>query len=115
MSTGTRAQLGNGIFEDVLYLAAVTPPTITTGQVNPQNVSVPGVQVGDFISINLITPTSALITIANAYVSGPGIVVVGWTTEGATVSGAAAQQLLMCVLRPENGSMGLAALPQNVL
>lgn len=114
MPTGTRQQLGNAIFEQLTYLAAVTPPaTITTAVITTQTLTVPGVQVGDFLSWNILSPTSTLLSITNMYVSSANVVNIGWSTEGGTVSSAPAQQLLISAVRPENASMGLAALPPN--
>lgn len=116
MPTGTRNQLGNCIFEQLCYLAAVTPPaSVVTAVITPQTLTVQGVQVGDFLGWNILSPTSTLLSIPNMYVSAPNTVIIGWSTEGATVNAAPAQQILLSVLRPENGSMGLAALPANVV
>jgi hypothetical protein len=116
MPAGTRAQLGNLLFEQALYFPALVPPgTITTAVVTPQNVTVIGVLPGDLVSWNLIAPTDVKLSIANMYVSAANTLVIGWSTEGATISGAAAQQILLSVARPENASLGLTALPANVV
>lgn len=116
MPTGTRNQLGNCTFEQVSYLVALTPPaTVTTAVITSQTVTVLGLQVGDFIGWNIIAPTSNLLSITNMYVSAPNTLIIGWSTEGGTVSSAPAQQILLSILRPENASMGLAALPANVV
>lgn len=112
MPGGTRQQLGNELFGQALYFPAFLPPaTITTAVVTSQTVTVSGVQVGDILSWNIVAPTSNLVSIANMYVSAPNTVIIGWSTEGATISNLVAQQLLIEVTRPENASLGLTALP----
>jgi hypothetical protein len=116
MPAGTRNQLSNCIFEQLCYLPAVTPPaSVVTAVITTQTLTVRGLLVGDFVGWNIVSPTSTLLSITNMYVSAPDTLIIGWSTEGATVNSAPAQQILLGVLRPENGSMGLSALPANVL
>jgi hypothetical protein len=112
MPGGTRAQLGNELFGTITYQVSVTPPaTVTTAVITSQTYTLKGVLIGDLLSWNIIAPTSNLLSIANMYVSAPDTVIIGWSTEGGTVSSAAAQQILIEVCRPENASLGLTALP----
>jgi hypothetical protein len=105
---------GNGIFLQCLYLT-VTPPTVTTAVITPQNVTVPGLAVGDIIGLNMTSATSTLILAASGYVSAANTLTLNWTSEGATVSGAAAQTFLVSVIRPENVSDGGVALLPNAI
>ena len=115
MPASSRVQLGNALFEQVCYLPAVTPPaTITSGVITSQNVAVPGAAIGDFVSWNILNALANGISVANGYVSAPGVCTFAWTAEGSTVSGAPAVPFLVCLLRPENASMGLSFLPTNV-
>lgn len=117
MPSNTLAR-GNEIIDSCFGLT-VTPPTITTATGTQQNITVPGLLVGDIISWNLTTTGAnynALITIANCFVSAANTLVITWTTEGATVSGAAAQTVLLEFVRIENfGESGVAGIPTNAL
>jgi hypothetical protein len=105
---------GNALFLQCLYLT-VTPPTVTTAVITPQNVTVPGLVPGDIITVNMTSSTSTLISIAGAYVSANNVLTLSWTSEGATVTGAAAQTLLIGVLRPENVADGGVTLLPNAI
>jgi hypothetical protein len=113
MPTGTRPQIGNAIFEEVMALTITPPASIATLVVTSQNVTVPGLLVNDFISWNLVATANNLVSIANMYVSAVNTLTIGWTTENTTISSLGAQTILVSVLRPENGSLGFAALPPN--
>ncbi len=117
MSFGTTVQRGNELFSQIM-LINTTPGAITTALVNYYPVTIPGVQVGDLVSWNIITlPASTLLTIANAYVSAPNTIQLGWTTEGGTVASPGAQQVLLEIARPENANVlpGLGALPTSLI
>lgn len=114
MAAGTRTQIGNCTFEQAGYIVLTPPATITTAVVTSQTVTMAGLQVGDIISWNLVATANNLVSIANMYVSAVNTLVIGWTSEGATISSLGAQQILFSVLRPENASQGLASLPANV-
>jgi hypothetical protein len=114
MATGTRANIGNLIYDGVMALSITPPTTITTAVVTSQTLTVQGIQVNDFLSWNIIATGNNLVSIANMYASAPNTIVIGWSTEGATISNLVAQQVLIGVSRPENGSLGFAALPANM-
>lgn len=111
MPGGNLSILGNEQFNQALYVTVTPPGTVTTAVITSQNVTLQGVLVGDIVSANILSPTSTLLSIANVYVSAPNVLTIGWSTEGATISGAAAQTLLLEVARPANASLGLTALP----
>lgn len=113
MPTGTRPQIGNVIFDDVLYIPSVTFPTLGAGASGSNTLTVLGVQVGDFLSWNLIAPPAHL-QIDNMYVSAPNIITVLWGTDATGITGATVN-LSLELMRPENASLGLTALPSNVV
>lgn len=115
MTTGTRPQIGNLVYDGVIALTVTPPTTITTAVVTSQTVTVLGLQVNDLISWNIVASLNTLVSIANMYVSAPNTLIIGWSTEGATISNLVAQNILIEVARPENGSLGFAALPPNAL
>jgi hypothetical protein len=116
MPGSSTVQRGNEIFSQLLNLQITPPTTITTAVVTSQSVTVNGVQPGDLLSWNLVATANNLVSIANMYVSAVNTIVIGWTTEGATISNLTAQQILLEVTRPENASVlpNLGALPTAV-
>lgn len=112
MPTGTRAQLGNVIFDDILYMPAVTFPTLAAGASSANTLTIAGVLIGDLLSWNIVIPPLHL-QIDNMYVSAPNVVTILWGTDATGISTATCN-LLVEVMRPENGSLGLTALPNNV-
>lgn len=111
MPGGNLSIQGNEAFNQALYVTITPPATVTTAVITSQNVALSGVLVGDIVSANIVSPTSNLLSIANMYVSAPNVLTIGWSTEGATVSSAAAQTILLEIARPANASLGLTALP----
>jgi hypothetical protein len=111
MPGGTRAQLGNLLFDQAILITVTPPASIVTAVVTYQAVTVMGLLVGDILSWNLLQNTNTLVSIPNMYVSAPNTVQIGWGSEGATIASLGAQQILIEVARPENSSLGLAALP----
>jgi len=115
MPTGTRPQIGNLIFDEALLLTVTPPAAILTSVVTYQAVTFPGCLVGDLVSWNLLQNTNNLVSIPNMYVSAPNTLQIGWGTEGAQINSLATQQILVEVCRPENASLGLTALPSNLV
>lgn len=112
MPGGTRAQLGNELFAQALYLPAVTFPTLTANQSSTNTFTIPGVLPLDLLSWNLQSPP-AHIVLDNAYVSAANTITLLWSTDGTGVTGATVP-ILMEITRPENASLGSAALPTTV-
>lgn len=115
MPGGSRVQIGNEIFSQVLFLTVTPPAAITTAVVTYQNVAVPGLQVGDVVSYNLLQTANTLVSVPSMYVSATNVLTIGWGTEGATINSLAAQQFLIEITRPENAALGLSALPQALV
>jgi hypothetical protein len=116
MPGSSTVQRGNEIFSQLLNLQITPPASIGTGVVTSQTLTVNGVQPGDLLSWNIIATANNLVSIANMYVSAVNTVVIGWTTEGATIASLGVQQVLVEVSRPENASVlpNLGALPTAV-
>ncbi len=112
MPTGTRPQIGNVIFDSICYWPNVTFPTLAANVSTANTYAVAGIQVGDLLSWNIISPPAHL-QVDNMYVSAAGTVTILWGTDSTGITGATTN-LLVEVMRPENGSLGLTALPQNV-
>lgn len=113
MPTGTRQQSGNELGGWALYLPAVTYPTLATNASGSNTFTLPGAQVGDVIGWNMQAPPAHLV-LDNMYVSSANTVTVLWSTDVTGIS-TGTVAVLLDVSRPENASMGLAALPSNLL
>jgi hypothetical protein len=115
MPGSSTLQRGNLIF-DLMIQATITPPaTVTTATTNTTTTTIQGLNVGDLVSWNQLTNPNALLTVANMYVSAANTLTSVWTTEGATVSGAAACSFILEVCRAENYSLsGISSLPTTI-
>jgi hypothetical protein len=112
MPGGTRAQLGNELFAQAIYQVAVTYPTLGANASGTNTLPVAGVLPGDLLSWNLQAPPAHLF-LENAYVSAAGVLTLSWTTDSTGIS-TGSVPIIFEVTRPENASLGLAALPTIV-
>jgi|SRR3974390_237121 len=112
MPTGTRAGLGNETF-DVIINVLCTFPTLGANASGTNTQSVPGTQVGDVYSWNMQSPPAHLV-LDNVYVSAPGTITTLWSSDSTGIS-TSTVTVLFEVIRPENASQGISALPNNVL
>jgi hypothetical protein len=112
MPTGTRDQIGNEIFEQVIYVPSVTYPTLGANASGTNTITILGVQSGDQISWNLQAPP-AHIFLENAYASAINTVTLSWTTDSTGITGAT-MGVTFSITRPENAILGLSFLPTNV-
>lgn len=107
---------GNELFDSIFSLTVTPPATITTATTTSQTYTFSGLAIGDVISWNQTTFASALVTITNMYASAANTLTIIFTTEGATVSGAAAISFLLTITRPENYvDGGLISLPTAIV
>lgn len=114
MPGGTRSQLGNGLFEQILYLPSVAVPNVAANATSSQAVTVPGALPGDLISWNQQGVIAGL-SVDNVYVSAVNTLSFFWSnTTVAAINGSANQPFLICVLRGENTSLGLLQMPNSV-
>lgn len=113
MPGGNRVQLGNELFEQVLYLTGITFPTLGANASSTTAVTVNGVLPLDVVTWNMQAPPAHL-TIDNIYVSAANVLQVQWGTDAAGVTGASNLVVMMTVDRAENASLGSSALPSSV-
>jgi hypothetical protein len=113
MPTGTRAQLGNAIFDMVIYVPSVTYPTIAASLFATNTVTIPGLVVGDVVSFN-VQGLPAHLALENAYVSAANTLTMTWSTDSSGISTGSCA-ILFEIIRPENETLGLSFLPQNLL
>lgn len=109
MPGGNRSQQGNELFGQALYLPAVTYPTLGANASSTNTLTLSGVLPGDLLSWNLQAP-AAHIFLENAYVSAVGVITFSWTTDSTGISTGSVPMIIE-ITRPENASLGLAALP----
>jgi hypothetical protein len=112
MPGGTRAQLGNELFEQVLYLPTVPYPTLAANASSTNTLTVPGVLPLDVITFNMQAPP-AHIFLENAYISAPNTVVITWTTDSAGIS-SGTMAVLITVDRAENAARGISGSPATL-
>ena len=113
MPGGTRSQLGNELFAQILYLPSVTFPTLGANASSTTTVAVTGVLSGDLISWNMQAPPLHLI-LDNIYVSATGVLTILWSSDGTGIA-TSTVAILIDVTRGENTSLGLTALPSSIL
>lgn len=101
MAGGTTIQRGNEQLDQMLYLSAVTVPNVNANSTATQTVTVPGVQVGDFIGWNQQSTVSG-ISVENVYVSAVNTLTFLWSnTTGSNVTSTAAQPFIITVCRAD--------------
>ncbi len=103
---------GNLILDTELYVTITPPATITTATQTQTTTTIPGLVIGDLISWNMLTLPNALISVTNMYVSAANTLTSTWSSEGATVTNAAAQPFLLEVCR--SGTIPYTSLPNGI-
>ena len=112
MPGGTRAQLGNELFAQTLYLPSVTFPTLAANASGTNTATVKGVLPGDLIGWNMQAPPAHLV-LDNIYVSAADTISIVWSSDATGISTGSVAVLLE-VTRPENGSLGITNLPSSL-
>lgn len=112
MPAGTRAQLGNELFAQAIYVAAVTYPTLGASASGSNTLTVQGVQVGDIISANLQAPPAHLL-LGNLYVSAANTITILWSTDSTGIS-TGTVAVVFEITRAENAILGLTFLPTSI-
>jgi|SRR5579871_2611291 len=92
---------GNEAVDTLCYFAAnVTYPTLAANASSTNTLTVPGVNMGDFISCAMQAPPAHLF-LDNAYVSAANTVTITWSTDGTGISGASTLSVLMNIVRSD--------------
>jgi len=105
--------MGNEKMDMILYLPAVTFPTLAANVSGSNTVTVPGLLMLDCITWNMQAPPAHL-TLDNAYVSAANTLTLLWGTDGTGVTGATVP-LLLEVVRATNANLGSSALPSAIV
>lgn len=113
MPGGTRAQLGNELFAQALYVPAIPYPIVAANGTTTNTATILGVLPGDIVGWNLQAPPAHLV-LDNIYVSAPNTLTLLWSSDSAGITPGGTVAVLLEVARPENASLGLTALPSTV-
>jgi len=109
MPVGSRIQIGNEAFDQLLYLAAVPTPNLGASASATTTLTVNGVLANDLISWNLQNPPAHLV-LDNVYVSSPNTLTLLWGTDGTGLS-PSTTNIIVSVTRCENAAFGTAGFP----
>lgn len=112
MPGGTRACLGNEQFEQMLYAASVTYPTLGANASGNNTFTLKGVLPGDLVSWNMQNPPAHLV-LDNIYVSAADTLTIVWSSDGTGIS-TGTVAVLFGVARAENQSLGITNLPAQL-
>lgn len=112
MPGGTRAQLGNELFGQAVYLSAVTYPTLATNASGSNTTTLKGALPGDVVGWNMQAPPAHLV-LDNVYVSAPDTLTILWSSDVTGIS-TGTVAIVFEVARPENASLGLSSLPSSI-
>ena len=112
MPGGTRSQLGNELFGQMIYVPAVTYPTLAGNATGDNTLSVPGVLPGDLMSWGMQAPPAHII-MDNVYCSAANVLTIRWSTDAAGIS-TGTIGVIFEILRAENSSNGLSNLPTSL-
>ena len=104
---------GNEVFSQVLYLTAVTYPTLGANASATTSLTVAGVQPLDILSWNLQSPPAHL-QIDNMYVSAANTITVTWGTDATGITGASTAVLLLEVSRVDGANLGTSVFPNQL-
>jgi hypothetical protein len=104
---------GNEKMSVLLYLSAVTYPTLAANASATSTLTVPGVLPLDCLSWNMQSPPAHLV-VDNMYVSSANTVTVLWGTDATGIS-TGTVAMVMDVVRATNANLGSSALPSAIV
>jgi hypothetical protein len=113
MPVGSRIQIGNEVFDQMLYLSAVPTPNLGASASATTTLTVNGVLPNDLVSWNLQTPP-AHIALDNVYVSSANTLTLLWAADG-TGAGPSTVNIILSVTRGENSAFGTSGFPSSIV
>jgi hypothetical protein len=113
MPVGTRVQIGNEVFDQMLYLSAVPTPSLGASASATTTLTVNGVLPYDLVSWNLQNPP-AHVVLDNIYVSAPNTLTIMWGTDG-TGASPSTTNMILSVTRCENSAFGTSGFPSAIV
>lgn len=105
--------LGNIQLETLVYIPAVTYPTLGANASGSNTLNIPGVQPLDLIGWNMQGPPPHLV-LDNAYVSAPGVVTILWSTDATGIS-TGSVPVIFDIARIDGANLGLQVFPQAIV
>lgn len=110
---GSRVQIGNEIFDQMLYIAAVPTPNLGASATANTTLTVNGVLPNDLVSWNVQGPV-AHVALDNIYVSSANTLTLQWSGDGTGASPSTCN-LILSVTRCENAAFGTAGFPSSLV
>lgn len=104
---------GNEKLDVLMYLPAVTFPTLGANASATSTTTIPGILPLDCVSWNMQGPPAHLV-IDNIYVSAANTITILWGTDSTGITGATVA-LLLEVVRGTNSNLGSSALPSALV
>lgn len=104
---------GNLALDTVLYLPAVTFPTLATNASGTNTATVVGVLPGDLFSWNLQAPPLHLV-LDNVYCSAPNVLTFTWSSDATGIS-TATVPILLGLSRADGINLGITTLPSALV
>ena len=113
MPVGSRIQIGNEVFDQMIYVASVATPNLASSASATATLTVNGVLPNDLVSWNLQNPP-AHIALDNVYVSSANTLTLLWAadTTGASPS---TVNIIFSVTRCENAAFGTSGFPSSIV
>jgi len=109
----SNVSLGNLALDTMVYVAAVTYPTIAANGQGSNTLTIPGLQALDLISWNMQNPPAHL-ALDNIYVSAPNTATILWSTDSAGVS-TGTVAVLFEICRVAESNLGTQAIPSALV
>lgn len=104
---------GNELLDSVVYIPAVTFPTLATNASATSTLVIQGTLPGDCISWNMQAPPAHLV-LDNVYVSAANTLTITWSTDVTGITGATVA-VLFEVVRVDGANLGIATFPSAVV
>jgi hypothetical protein len=113
MPGSTTIQRGNEQFATMLYLSAVTYPTIAANAITSSTITIPGVLPLDVISWSMQNPPAHL-ALENIYVSAANTATFTWSSD-ATGIATGSLAMILEVTRCEIANLGATSFPAAIV
>ena len=103
---------GNEIIDTVVYVPALSYPTISAGGIASATQTITGVQPLDCFSWTVLG-LPAHLALENIYVSAANTITSTWSSDGSGIASGTVAALLE-VVRVDGANLGLSVFPQSV-
>jgi hypothetical protein len=113
MPSASDIAYGNEKMNMVLYLPAVTYPTLAANASATNTFTIPGILPLDCVSWNMQSPPAHLV-IDNIFVSAANTITILWGTDATGIS-TGSLALLIDLVRATNANLGTSVLPAAIV